>query len=180
MATHSSVLAWRIPGMAEPCRLWGHTESDTTKMTQQQQHDSDIGKTITSSSVTDTVSLNLVFVGKARRGALFSTSELAVFGGHPLMLLRLHVGRRTDNCVSVPVDQVFSSTPNHSESQDHTSQVLRAVLLCAPLPCKFQGWHTGTGFVRGTSSVFLGKDKILYAGLSFQKLHTLSLNILFN
>ena len=40
MATHSSVLAWRIPGMAEPgglCRLWGRTESDTTEATQQQQ-----------------------------------------------------------------------------------------------------------------------------------------------
>ena len=35
MATHSSVLAWRIPGMREPggCRLWGHTESDTTEVT---------------------------------------------------------------------------------------------------------------------------------------------------
>ena len=35
MATHSSVLAWRIPGMGEPvgCRLWGHTESDTTEAT---------------------------------------------------------------------------------------------------------------------------------------------------
>ena len=34
MATHSSVLAWRIPGTAEPgCRLWGHTESDTTEVT---------------------------------------------------------------------------------------------------------------------------------------------------
>ena len=31
MATHSSVLAWRIPGMRE--RLWGHTESDTTEVT---------------------------------------------------------------------------------------------------------------------------------------------------
>ena len=33
MATHSSVLAWRIPGTGEPgglC-LWGHTESDTTE-----------------------------------------------------------------------------------------------------------------------------------------------------
>ena len=39
MATHSSVLAWRIPGMGEAggCRLWGHTESDTTEVTQQQQ-----------------------------------------------------------------------------------------------------------------------------------------------
>ena len=39
MATHSSVLAWRIPGTGEPggCRLWGHTESDMTEVTQQQQ-----------------------------------------------------------------------------------------------------------------------------------------------
>ena len=29
MATHSSVLAWRIPGTG--CRLWGRTESDTTE-----------------------------------------------------------------------------------------------------------------------------------------------------
>ena len=38
MATHSSVLAWRMPGTAEPvgCHLWGHTESDATKVTQQQ------------------------------------------------------------------------------------------------------------------------------------------------
>ena len=35
MATHSSVLAWRIPGMGEPvgCRLWGCTESNTTEVT---------------------------------------------------------------------------------------------------------------------------------------------------
>ena len=35
MATHSGVLAWRIPGTGEPggYRLWGHTESDTTEMT---------------------------------------------------------------------------------------------------------------------------------------------------
>ena len=39
MATHSSVLAWRIPGTESlvGCRLWGHTESDTTEETQQQQ-----------------------------------------------------------------------------------------------------------------------------------------------
>ena len=39
MATHSSVLAWRIPGMGEPggLRLWGSTESDTTEETQQIQ-----------------------------------------------------------------------------------------------------------------------------------------------
>ena len=35
MATHSSVLAWRIPRTGEPggCRLWGRTESDTTEVT---------------------------------------------------------------------------------------------------------------------------------------------------
>ena len=35
MATHSSVLAWRIPGMGQPSvlRLWGRIESDTTEAT---------------------------------------------------------------------------------------------------------------------------------------------------
>ena len=35
MATHSSVLAWRIPGMGSPvsCCLWGRTELDTTEVT---------------------------------------------------------------------------------------------------------------------------------------------------
>ena len=39
MATHSSVLAWRIPGTGEPGGLpsMGLTESDTTEATQQQQ-----------------------------------------------------------------------------------------------------------------------------------------------
>ena len=34
-ATHSSILAWRIPGMEQPvgCRLWGRTESDLTEAT---------------------------------------------------------------------------------------------------------------------------------------------------
>ena len=32
MATHSSVLAWRIPGTGVDCRLWGRTESDTTEV----------------------------------------------------------------------------------------------------------------------------------------------------
>ena len=35
MATHSSVLAWRIPGTGSlvGCRLRGHTESDMTEAT---------------------------------------------------------------------------------------------------------------------------------------------------
>ena len=35
MATHSSVLAWRIPGTGSPmgCYLQGRTESDTTEAT---------------------------------------------------------------------------------------------------------------------------------------------------
>ena len=35
MATNSSVLAWRIPGMGSlvGCRLWGRTESDTAEVT---------------------------------------------------------------------------------------------------------------------------------------------------
>ena len=40
MATHSSILAWRIPGMGSlvGCHLWGRTESDTTEATQQQEN----------------------------------------------------------------------------------------------------------------------------------------------
>ena len=35
MATHSSVLTWRIPGTGEPggLRVWGRIELDTTKVT---------------------------------------------------------------------------------------------------------------------------------------------------
>ena len=35
MATHSSDLAWRIPGMGDlvGCHLWGRTESNTTEAT---------------------------------------------------------------------------------------------------------------------------------------------------
>ena len=35
MATHSSILAWRVPGTAEPggCHLWGRTELDTIEAT---------------------------------------------------------------------------------------------------------------------------------------------------
>jgi len=37
MATHSTVLAWRIPGTGSlvGCPLWGRTELDTTEATQQ-------------------------------------------------------------------------------------------------------------------------------------------------
>ena len=39
MALHSSTLAWKIHGRRSlvGCRLWGRTESDTIKVTQQQQ-----------------------------------------------------------------------------------------------------------------------------------------------
>ena len=33
MATHSSVLAWRIPGSLVGFHLWGRMESDTTEAT---------------------------------------------------------------------------------------------------------------------------------------------------
>ena len=36
MATHSSVLAWRIRQNLVGCRLWGRTELDTAEATWQQ------------------------------------------------------------------------------------------------------------------------------------------------
>ena len=61
MATHSSVLAWRIPWTEKPgrlqsvgshrvghslvgCSLWGRTELDTTEVTWQQQADWNVTK----------------------------------------------------------------------------------------------------------------------------------------
>ena len=35
MATHSSILAWRIPWTEEPGSPWGRKESDTTKVIKQ-------------------------------------------------------------------------------------------------------------------------------------------------
>ena len=45
MATHSSVLAWRIPGTGSLVgrRLWGRTESDMIEATQQQQQQAEGG-----------------------------------------------------------------------------------------------------------------------------------------
>ena len=44
MTTHSSVLAWRIPGTGEPggLRLGGDTESDMTEATWQQQQQQEL------------------------------------------------------------------------------------------------------------------------------------------
>ena len=57
MATHSSVLAWRIPGTGEPgglWGLWGHTELDTTEVTQQQQQQ-------TLATLEESLQTNLIF-----------------------------------------------------------------------------------------------------------------------
>ena len=37
MATHSSILAWRIPWTEEPGRPWGHKESDMTEQLNKKQ-----------------------------------------------------------------------------------------------------------------------------------------------
>jgi len=58
MATHSSVLAWRIPGMGEPgglgCRLWDRTELDTTGATGSHRVGHDWSYLAASSSVAGT------------------------------------------------------------------------------------------------------------------------------
>ena len=57
MATHSSVLAWKIPGTGEPGGLpsMGHTESDTTEATQQQQQQGVLKITVSYGSVLETL-----------------------------------------------------------------------------------------------------------------------------
>ena len=67
MATHSSVLAWRIPGTEEPgvCCLWGRTELDMTEATQQQQQTVNQQKYILQSSQLCLIRYFLRFLQKA-------------------------------------------------------------------------------------------------------------------
>ena len=57
MATHPSILAWRIPGMEERggCSPWGHKESDTTEQLSTAQHRR--GERVTGTSTVQDVQL---------------------------------------------------------------------------------------------------------------------------
>ena len=62
MATHSSVLAWRIPGTGSlvGCRLWGCTESDTTEAMQQQQQQGVYGVSLIAQMVKIHLSMQVI------------------------------------------------------------------------------------------------------------------------
>ena len=67
MATHSSVLAWRIPGTGSLVgfRLWGRTELNTTEATQQQQQQQQQQTAAQQASLSFTISqslLKLIFI----------------------------------------------------------------------------------------------------------------------
>ena len=75
METHSSVLAWRIPGMGEPggCHL---TESDTTEATQQQQQHTVKGFSVVNEAEVDVfLGLPCFFDDPADVGNLISGSS---------------------------------------------------------------------------------------------------------
>ena len=69
MATHSSVLAWRIPGTGSlvGCRLWGRTELDTTEATWQQQQQQQIGMDNTMSSHSSTLAWKIPWMEEPGR-----------------------------------------------------------------------------------------------------------------
>ena len=75
METHSSVLAWRIPGMGEPggCHL---TESDTTEATQQQQQHTVKGFSVVNEAEVDVfLELSCFFHNPVDIGNLISGSS---------------------------------------------------------------------------------------------------------
>ena len=84
MATHSSVLAWRIPGTAEPDGLLsiGLTESDTTEATWQQQQ--------------QVLSLNSVLLSKDYPNILVTYNNNISFS------LILHVSHRSIAAITKP------------------------------------------------------------------------------
>ena len=63
MATHFSVLAWRIPGTGSlvGCHLWGCTELDMTEATQQQQQQQGSLHVLDNSLLSDTFLANIFF-----------------------------------------------------------------------------------------------------------------------
>ena len=80
MATHSRVLAWRIPGTGGlvGCHLWGRTELDTTEATQQQQLQSrqckkqvgDSGQGWLGQDRRVQHSFRIIWIGVTRKGSL--------------------------------------------------------------------------------------------------------------
>ena len=96
MATPSSVLAWRIPGTGSlvGCRLRGHTESDTTDVTQQQQQQRD---------------------RKAPTAAAFSA--LALNGCATIALLGLPGGSAVENPPASAGDTGLVPAPGRSPGQ---------------------------------------------------------------
>ena len=89
MATHSSVPAWRIPGTGEPggCRLWGHTESDTTRVTLQQSEGLGLDSVSTSYCLTLGMSRDLFCASVA----LWGNEQNGIY------LIRLSSGLNKDN-----------------------------------------------------------------------------------
>ena len=82
MATHSSVLAWRIPGAEELVGLWGRTESDTTEETQQQQQQQWIRLAADHQTVTLTFYAASLALGSALEFLLSPATELIITSCH--------------------------------------------------------------------------------------------------
>ena len=87
MATHSSVLAWRIPGMGSlvGCSLWDHTESDTTEVTWQQQQQVDQCQWIQISPLDSPLLLLLLLLSRFSRVQLCATPETAAHQAPPYL-----------------------------------------------------------------------------------------------
>ena len=76
MATHSSVLAWRIPGTeAWWAAVWGRTESDMTDVTQQQQLE--IGRNSYSREISKPCKSGLLFI---RESGFQLTTDIHYYG----------------------------------------------------------------------------------------------------
>ena len=134
MAIHSSVLAWRIPGMGSlvGCRLWGRTESDTTGATQQQQQQG-YNKRL----------MLLLLLSHFSRVLLCSTPQMAA---HQAPRPQDSPGKNTGvgchfllQCMKVKSDsEVAQSYPD--SSQPHRLQPTRLLR-----PWDFPGKSTGVG-----------------------------------
>ena len=142
MATHSSVLAWRIPGSGSlvGCRLWGRTESDTTEATQQQQQSTLICYQIEFVNILPSI---LIYIFIRDIGLQFCILVVVFSGFSIKVMLAIEHELR-----SVPSSSVFGRICEVSESHSVLSSSLGShVLQPTSLLCPWNslGQNTGVG-----------------------------------
>ena len=144
MATHSSILAWRILWTEKPggCCPWGCTESDTTEATQQQQPQKELLGPFRNVSFMWKLQLDWFYIPTRLKSILNSMSNKAQLNK---MLTKSSSSLQQKSLFSLYIVQsVFSGTENYS--------LIFLIIHDMGLLSSYMTWgschHTYMGFLR--------------------------------